>query len=195
MKKLIHILFSLIYLPILPLYLVVRGNDSLCDDFRVFERKLCPPFDGYIGFVWIFRKFPEYRSLLYFRVNKVLRFLYSNIYFGQKALFICDNGMTIGNKLMIWHGFSTIINAKSIGRDCEIWQQVTIGNKLNDEGAKPTIGDNVKICAGAIIIGDITIGDNVIVGAGSVVTKNVPENCVVAGVPAKIIKTYTRQND
>lgn len=39
------------------------------------------------------------------------------------------------------------------------------------------------------IIGDITIGDNVIVGAGSVVTKDVPSNCIVAGNPAKVIKT------
>lgn len=93
-----------------------------------------------------------------------------------------------GKNLMIWHGFSTIVNAQKIGDNCEIWQQVTIGNKLNEDGVRPKIGNNVKICAGSIIIGDVSIGDNVIIGAGSVVTHNVPANTIVAGVPAKIIK-------
>ena len=52
----------------------------------------------------------------------------------------------------------------------------------------PTIGDNVSIGANASIIGNIIIGNNVIIGAGSVVVKDVPDNCVFAGVPAKIIR-------
>lgn len=56
------------------------------------------------------------------------------------------------------------------------------------EQPKPVIGDNVKICANAIVIGGITIGDNVTIGAGSVVTKSVPSDCVVAGNPARIIR-------
>ena len=50
----------------------------------------------------------------------------------------------------------------------------------------PTIGDNVSIGANATIIGDITICNNVIIGAGSVVVKDVPDNCIVSGNPAKI---------
>lgn len=52
----------------------------------------------------------------------------------------------------------------------------------------PTIGDNVVVYAGAKIIGGVHIGNNVIIGANAVVTKDVPDNCVVAGVPARIIK-------
>jgi serine O-acetyltransferase len=52
----------------------------------------------------------------------------------------------------------------------------------------PIIGNNVYIGAGAKILGSITIGDNVIIGANAVVTRNVPPNCTVAGVPARIIK-------
>ena len=59
---------------------------------------------------------------------------------------------------------------------------------MDDIESKPIIGNNVKICAGSILVGNIKIGNNVIIGAGSVVTKNVPDNCVIAGVPAKIIK-------
>lgn len=52
----------------------------------------------------------------------------------------------------------------------------------------PIIGNNVHISAGAVIIGPIKIGNNVIIGANAVVNKDVLNNCIVAGVPAKIIK-------
>ena len=54
---------------------------------------------------------------------------------------------------------------------------------------KTTIGDNVFLGAGAIIIAGVNLGNNVIVGAGSVVTKSFPDNVVIAGNPAKIICT------
>jgi serine O-acetyltransferase len=50
------------------------------------------------------------------------------------------------------------------------------------------IGDNVRIGAGAKVLGGITLGDNVSVGANAVVVKDVPPNCVVVGVPAYIVK-------
>jgi serine O-acetyltransferase len=71
-----------------------------------------------------------------------------------------------------------------IGKNVNISQGVTIGRTLS---GYPVIGNNVYIGAGAIIIGDITVGNNVAIGAGAVVTKSVPDNCCVAGVPAKII--------
>ncbi|MDR6199292.1 acetyltransferase-like isoleucine patch superfamily enzyme [Microbacterium sp. SORGH_AS428] len=52
-----------------------------------------------------------------------------------------------------------------------------------------TVGSNVYLGYGTIILPGVTIGDNVIVGAGSVVTKDIPENSVAAGVPARVIKT------
>jgi serine O-acetyltransferase len=102
----------------------------------------------------------------------------------MNTLFI--GGNTIGERLMLWHAFSTIINAESIGKDCTIFQQVTIGKGKDDK--VPTIGNNVVIFAGAIIIGGISIGDNVKIGAGAVVTKNIPENCTVVGCSAYIVK-------
>ena len=139
------------------------------------------------AFLWLVERYPEYRSLLYYRMRSLYTKVLSRIYKGQTTLYICVKDK-IGRNCIIWHGFSTIINAQSIGDDYEIWQQVTIGNKFNFDGPKPRIGNNVKICAGAIIVGDVTIGDNSIVGAGALVTKNVPANCVVGGGPFKILK-------
>lgn len=59
----------------------------------------------------------------------------------------------------------------------------------------PTIGNNVTIYAGAKVFGKITIGDDVVIGANAVVTKDIPSHSMVAGVPAKIIKTRTDINE
>lgn len=53
---------------------------------------------------------------------------------------------------------------------------------------RPTIGNNVTIYTGAVVVGNISIGDNVIIAANAVVRNDVPNNVLVAGVPAKIVK-------
>lgn len=50
------------------------------------------------------------------------------------------------------------------------------------------VGNNVYISTGVTILGPVKIGNNVTIGAGAVVTKDIPDNAIVAGVPAKIIK-------
>ena len=85
-------------------------------------------------------------------------------------------------------GIGVVIHKKAkIGSSCIISQQVTIGGKLGCKSL-PVIGDNVEICAGAKIIGDVKIGNNVTIGVNSVVNKDIPDNAIVAGVPAKIIR-------
>ena len=92
----------------------------------------------------------------------------------------------IGEGLFIQHGFSTIINANSIGKNCWINQQVTIGFTNNTDS--PTLGDDVTVYAGAKVLGNVFIGNNSVVGANAVVVKDVPSDCTVVGIPAKIIK-------
>ena len=72
-----------------------------------------------------------------------------------------------------------------IGKNFNISQGVTIGQGKG--GGFPTVGDNVFVGPGAKIFGDIHIGNNVAIGANAVVTKSVPDNAVVVGIPAKII--------
>lgn len=97
----------------------------------------------------------------------------------------------IGYGLRLPHEGGIIIHIKAvIGNNCEIMQGVTIGNnimKSRDEVA--VIGDEVLLCAGVKIIGKVKIGNTVVVGANAVVTHDIPSNTVVAGIPARPIKT------
>jgi serine O-acetyltransferase len=95
--------------------------------------------------------------------------------------------LSIGPGFFIRNGFGTIIEAREIGENCLVEQMVTIGHKDGNTGV-PSLGNNVYIGAGSKILGPVIIGDNVIIGANAIVTKSVPANCTVAGVPARIIR-------
>ena len=92
----------------------------------------------------------------------------------------------IGGGLIVQHGYGTIIAPRKIGKNCWINQGVTIGYTNDDDC--PTLGDDVTVYAGAKILGDVHIGNHVIVAANAVVVKDVEDNCVVGGVPARILK-------
>lgn len=96
---------------------------------------------------------------------------------------------TIGEGLNLVHpGFRRIGVFSHIGKNCTILPNVLIGRKKTGEKADVFIGDNCYISTGVTILGPVAIGNNVIIGAGAVVTKDVPDNCIVGGVPAKILK-------
>lgn len=93
-----------------------------------------------------------------------------------------------GGSKFAYGGIGVVIHARSvIGKNCVIGQNVTIGGKSGWYEV-PVIGDNVEISAGVRILGPVRIGNNVIIGANAVVVKDVPDNCIVAGIPAKIIR-------
>lgn len=136
--------------------------------------------------------------LIYF--HKFAHFLYRHhipilpklIYYLQYLLFNCSvpasTTIGVGTKFG-YGGIAVVIHARAIiGENCVIGTCVTIGGRSKHKSV-PVIGNNVHISSGAKILGPITIGDNVIIGAGAVVISDVPSNSVVAGVPAKIIKS------
>lgn len=95
----------------------------------------------------------------------------------------------IGAGFCIKHWGGIFINhASEIGSNVTIFNNVTLGCDFNSPLA-PKIGDGVKIGVGAKLIGGITVGSNSIIGAGSIVVKDVPANVIVAGNPARIIRT------
>ena len=130
---------------------------------------------------------PEYRSVLYWRMGG-LRYFISWLAPGERVLHLVQPKDSVGPGLVIHHGHSTRVACKKIGRNCQIWQNVTTGINRPIVGDRPVVGDNVRICSGAIVLGGISIGNNVTIAAGAVVVKSVPDNAVVAGNPAKIVK-------
>lgn len=98
-----------------------------------------------------------------------------------------DGGLKIPHTIGLVIGSGTII-----GKNCDVRQNVTFGGnyeKTGQDGRKmPKVGDNVSVGAGAVIIGPVTIGSNTIVGANAVVTKDFPENVIIGGVPAQVVK-------
>lgn len=90
---------------------------------------------------------------------------------------------SIGGGLLVSH-YHCVIFPKKTGRNFRVGPGVVIGRN----GDFPTFGDNVYVASNATVIGDIHIGSNVIIGAGSVVTKDIPDDCVVVGNPARIIR-------
>lgn len=98
-------------------------------------------------------------------------------------------GAVIGHDLVIDHGMGVVIGETTIiGNQVLIYQGVTLGGTQLIQGKRhPTIEDGVVIGAGSKVLGNIVIGQNCKIGANSVVVDDIPANCSVVGIPAKVI--------
>lgn len=139
---------------------------------------------------------------------KILKNLLGHIGDGAviQAPFHCDYGshISVGERSFINYNCVILdVNRVKIGRHVLIAPGVTVSaaghpvcpeQRLRDEefGLPVEIGDNVWIGAGALILPGVKIGENTVVGAGSVVNRDLPANCVCAGVPAKVIRPITQ---
>ncbi len=111
-------------------------------------------------------------------------------------------GAKIGKNLFIDHGMGVVIGETSeIGNNVTIYHMATLGGiapSINSNDQRqvkrhPTLGDCVVVGSGAQILGPVMIGANTKVGANAVVTKDVPENAVMVGIPAKNVGTATEE--
>ena len=100
----------------------------------------------------------------------------------------------VGKNLFIDHGMGVVIGETSeIGDNVTIYHMATLGgispsvnsNEQRNIKRHPTLKDNVVVGSGAQILGPVTVGKNAKIGANAVVTKDVPENAVMVGIPAK----------
>jgi len=176
---------------------VREWGDVVREDIRVFQ--LTHPRRGIFKYIY----FPDFRALLLFRLSQLchkwaltrplayfftmLNDLVTGVWIGPKV--------TAGPGLSLGHPRGLMVNPGTrIGRNCSILNRVTIG------GPNVTIGDNVSINSGAMIIsnvrgkGRLTIGNNVLIGAGTVVVSDIPDNSVVVGVPGRVVKTIGQED-
>ena len=108
----------------------------------------------------------------------------------------------IGKNLFIDHGMGVVIGETSeIADNVTIYHSVTLGgispsidsDSQRDVKRHPTLKDNVVVGSGAQVLGPIVVGKNAKIGANAVVTKDVPENAVMVGIPAKNVGTTTEE--
>ena len=131
-------------------------------------------------------------------IHRLLFFFYKFRYkrYGLKhnvdiPINVCGYGLRI---MHISGGGGVLINATKVGNYCGFNSGVLIGNK-DSVDARPTIGDHVAFGPGAKAFGNINIGNNVFVAANSVVTKDIHDNCIVGGIPAKVIKVKNNEKN
>ena len=140
--------------------------------------------------------YPGFWAVLFHRLAHRLyrlRFFFIARFISQLSRFLTGieihPGAVVGKGLFIDHGAGVVIGETSeIGDNVIMYQGVTLGGTGKEKGKRhPTIGNNVFIGAGATILGPFNVGDNSRIGAGSVVLREVPANCTVVGVPARVV--------
>lgn len=104
--------------------------------------------------------------------------VFPNVEFGSEPYLI-----TIGDNVRITNG------VRFVTHDGGLWVLRNLGLEGADSFGRITVGNNVHIGWNAIIMPGVTIGNNCVIGCGAVVTKDVPDNSVAVGVPAKVIET------
>ena len=129
---------------------------------------------------------PQLQTVLCYRIaNNVYKNGVADLYsllgrvIGQIEIYYSSE---IGEGFRINHGVGTVIGARAhIGDNFTIHQNCTIGDK---NGGRPTIGNNVTMYAGSLILGSIHIGDNSVIGANALVMSDFPSNAILVGTPA-----------
>ena len=185
LRELAFFLKSFFFIPHIIAYIASHNRRLIDEDIEAMCRTSIYRNRKWGRLLYLLAYDKYFRKLFYVRIGAI------SVAFrwyapGERSFFPCKN---IGGGVYMAHPYSTIINAKSVGRNFTVRQCTTIGNKSDGDNTNlPIIGNNVTLGANVVIIGGVTIGDNSIIGAGSVVVKDVDSNCVVAGNPARLIR-------
>lgn len=163
--------------------------DAVAEDIDWWTQCIGDPdlleLNRYSRFAYFSGALSEFRTLVHYRLRSsplALRVLLRVIY--RPAATLLLNADRIGPGLFIQHGTATIVTADVIGSHCWINQQVTIGH---DATGRPTLGDRVRVGAGAVVIGPVTLHDGATVGANATVIGDVgPGETVVAPLAAPL---------
>lgn len=152
--------------------------------------------------LYILLLYPSVRAMFFHRIAHFfykIHFHFVARWLSQLARFLTQieihPAAQIGKNLFIDHGNGVVIGETAIvGDNCTLYQGVTLGGvSLQKVKRHPTLKNNVVVGCGAKVLGDIVIGENAKIGANAVVIKDVADNDVVVGIPAKSIKK--KKND
>jgi serine O-acetyltransferase len=152
---------------------------------QCLDRPALQRLPGSARFGWLVARHPEFRSLVHYRLTPLpwlVRRLLRLVYRPLPTLHL--NCAVIGPGLFIEHGFATTLTARTVGRDCRVNQQVTVGHTGRGQ---PVIGDRVSIGAGAVVVGPVTVGDDACIGANATVVRDVPPGAVMLA-PAAVAR-------
>ena len=178
------LLFCWLYIPHIVAYAMGGVKNIIDSDLDAIAGQLNIRLPRIVQLLYQLHNNRYFRHVFYYRMGPVFDLLVSWYRPGDKYLWV-PFSTKVGKGLKYAHPYSTVLNAESIGDNFCFIHCTTIGKK---DGRRPRIGNNVTLGCHVAIIGDVTIGNNVTIGAGSVVVKDIPDNAVVVGNPARIIK-------
>ena len=180
------LLFSWLYITHFLVFMVIGGGKRklVISDLRAIESQINIRIPTFLQLLYQLHTNRYFRHVFYYRIGPAWYLLISWYRPGDKYFWV-PFSTKVGKGLKYAHPYSTILNAESIGDNFCCIHCTTIGKK---NGRRPRIGNNVTCGCHVAIIGDITIGNNVTIGAGAVVVKDVPDNAVIVGNPARVIK-------
>ncbi len=165
----------------------IRAYGVRAKDQTFFRKRITPLLELGTAAVVVYRfgrwvyslKIPVFRQLMigiYLVINTVCLML-TGIHIHRES--------EIGPGLVVHNCCGIFVLATRIGHSCTVNQDVSVASVRGT--GWPTIGNNVFLAAGCKVMGGVTIGDNVVVSPNSLVVSDVPSNCTVMGVPARII--------